>query len=443
MDLSAPAQGTGPRQHFVRDWGTADPAEQFARMRDRLAVGPARLYAADVRAEIQRQRPDALLSELLLLGPLIAAEAERIPAAVLNPTINVVPAPGVPPFGFGFLPAQDEAERARDATFGQAVLDAWDVALPALNAARAENGLPPLEHVLDQGRSAALVLVLTSAAFDFPSSLPPVVQHVGPRLDDPSWSQPWQPPAGDDPLVLVATSSDYQEQEELIARAVAALASLPVRGVVTTGRGIDPATVPAPPAVQVVQSAPHSAVMTHAAAVITHAGHGTSSRLWRPACPSSAYPWGATSSTSRRAWCTPEPGSDWRPRRHRSRSPQQCASSWTTRRTPQPHDDSPSTSQTRPNRTGQSSSSRLSSRRRDPSPLNDKRSESKTRLPRFSGVVFATLNLGCNGFPCNRQSGTDPRSDGQPRQRRLLLQVGSGDSHPEASNMARSLRRGA
>ena len=31
---------------------------------------------------------------------------------------------------------------------------AWDEALPALNAARAEQGLAPLEHVLDQGRSA-------------------------------------------------------------------------------------------------------------------------------------------------------------------------------------------------------------------------------------------------------------------------------------------------
>ena len=29
---------------------------------------------------------------------------------------------------------------------------AWDEGLPALNAARAEQGLEPLEHVLDQGR---------------------------------------------------------------------------------------------------------------------------------------------------------------------------------------------------------------------------------------------------------------------------------------------------
>ena len=68
----------------------------------------------------------------------------------------------------------------------------WDEALPALNDARAEHGLPPLEHVLDQGRSAARVLVLTSRAFDFLGPLPPVVKHVGPRLYDPPWAHTYR-----------------------------------------------------------------------------------------------------------------------------------------------------------------------------------------------------------------------------------------------------------
>ena len=84
--------------HFVRDWGV-DPAEGFARMRDRLALGPAAAYAADVREELERRPAAALLTELLLFGPQVAAEAAGIPCIVLNPTINVVPAPGVPPFG--------------------------------------------------------------------------------------------------------------------------------------------------------------------------------------------------------------------------------------------------------------------------------------------------------------------------------------------------------
>lgn len=244
-------------------------------MRDRLAVGPAALYAADVREEIERRRPAAVLSELLLFGPLVAAEAAQVPAVVLNPTINVIPAAGAPPFGQGFLPATTPQDEARDREVGALVLAAWDEALPALNAARAEQGLPPLEHVLDQGRSAARVLVLTSRAFDFLGPLPPVVKHVGPRLYDPPWAQSWSAPAGADPLVLVALSSKFQDQAQLLQRIVDALRPLAVRGVVTTGLGIDPESVDAPPHVQVVRSAPHAQVLREAALTITHAGHGT------------------------------------------------------------------------------------------------------------------------------------------------------------------------
>ena len=127
-----------------------------------------------------------MLTELLLFGPQVAAEAAGVPYVVLNPTINVVPAPGVPAVRAG-VPARRRPTRTASATGSPARWgwQAWDAALPALNAARAEQGLEPLEHVLDQGRSAALILVLTSAAFDLADGLPPVVKHVGPRLDDP------------------------------------------------------------------------------------------------------------------------------------------------------------------------------------------------------------------------------------------------------------------
>ena len=128
---------------FIRDWEAKEPGGDFARMRDRLAVGPAKLHAADVREEIERRRPAAVLSELLLFGPLVAAEAARVPAVVLNPTINVIPAPGVPPFGQGFLPATTPEEEARDREVGALVMAAWDEALPALNEARASLTPPP------------------------------------------------------------------------------------------------------------------------------------------------------------------------------------------------------------------------------------------------------------------------------------------------------------
>lgn len=265
----------GQDSDFVRDWETADPAEAFARMRDNLAAGPAALYAADVRDEIDRRRPDALLTEMLIFGPLVAAEAAGVPSIVLNPTINIVPAEGVPPFGFGFLPAATPEERERDRVFGGIAMQAWDEALPALNAARAEQGLPPLEHVLDQGRSAARVLVLTSPTFDFAGPLPPAVRYVGPRLEDPPWAGDWTPPPGGDPLALVAMSSEYQGHRELLQKTVDALSGLPLRAVVTTGPGLDPAALRGGPNVEIVESAPHLEVLGNADLVVTHAGHGT------------------------------------------------------------------------------------------------------------------------------------------------------------------------
>jgi MGT family glycosyltransferase len=280
-----------PEGDFIRDWA-AGPAEEFARMRDRLAVGPAAAFAADVREELERQRPAAVLTELLLFGPLVAAEAVGVPSIVLNPTINVVPAPGVPPFGAGLMPASTEAERLEHGELSARVMAGWDEALPALNAARAEHGLAALEHVLDQGRSAARVLVMSSRAFDFTESLPPVVKHVGPRLDDPLWAQDWTPPVGADPLVLVALSAGSQGQDGLLRRIVEGLGTLPVRALVTTGHAIDPATVPAPENVKVVRAAPHREVLREAQLVITHCGHGTTLKALAAGVPIVGLPMG-------------------------------------------------------------------------------------------------------------------------------------------------------
>ncbi|MDQ4069936.1 MAG: glycosyltransferase, partial [Actinomycetota bacterium] len=285
----APHRKTRSRETlFIEDYGP----QGFGAMRDNVAVGPAAAFAADVREELERRPAALVLTELLLFGPVVAAEALGIPCVVLNPTINIVPTEGVPPFGPGFLPATNEEERERDRVVGEQAVELWDVALPALNAARAEQGLAPLEHVLDQGRSAARVLVMTSAAFDFVGPLPPTVRYVGPRLDDMTDCGHWEPPPGDEPLVLVALSSDFQDQEDVLARAVSAMGSLPIRAVVTTGRGIDPETVDAPPNVEVRQLAPHREILREAAAVVTHCGHGTTIKALAAGVPLVCLPMG-------------------------------------------------------------------------------------------------------------------------------------------------------
>ena len=139
---------------------------------------------------------------------------------------------------------------------------------------------------------AARVLVLTSPAFDFAGELPPNVRYTGPQLDDPSWAEPWEPLPGEDPIVLVSLSSAMQDQLALLRKIVAAMATLPVRAVVTTGHAIDPADVPAPSHVQVVRTAPHETVLAHAAAAVNHGGHGTVIKALAAGVPQLVIPMG-------------------------------------------------------------------------------------------------------------------------------------------------------
>jgi MGT family glycosyltransferase len=208
---------------------------------------------------------------------LVGAEATGLPTAALMPNIYLRPAPGLPQFGTGWSPARGPLGRGRDALVASAVRRLWTTGLPALNAARADLGLALVGDLYELLDRCARALVMTSPSFDFPTSaLPANVRYVGPQLDDPDWAgvEDWRP-AGADPLVLVAMSSVFQAQAEVLRRIAAALGRLPVRAVLTTGPAIAPSDVPAPANVRVLRAAPHRQVLSEAALMVTHAGHGS------------------------------------------------------------------------------------------------------------------------------------------------------------------------
>ena len=83
--------------------------------------------------------------------------------------------------------------------------------LPRVNPVVTSFGHPPLHDLFDYLDRCTRVLVMTSPSFDFPPPrLPDNVRYVGPQVDDPHWAtqRPWQR-KGEEPLVLVATSSVY------------------------------------------------------------------------------------------------------------------------------------------------------------------------------------------------------------------------------------------
>lgn len=272
---SAPQRRTTAREDDVlKDWECRTPLGAVLRLRDRLIAGPSARFAADVVAALDRERFDAVLADGILLGALVGAEARAVPSAALVGTVYLAPSRARPPLG-QLPPARGWMGRLRDHA-GFVLLNLlWDGGLRSLNAARTRYGLDPLAHLWGQWDRAARVLMLTGSAFDDPPPDAPNVRYVGPILEDLPADGALELPPGEDPLVVVGLSSSYMDQARLLSRIAQALASMPVRGVITTGPAVDPTGIPAAGNVRVVRSAAHSELIPKADLVITHAGHGT------------------------------------------------------------------------------------------------------------------------------------------------------------------------
>jgi UDP:flavonoid glycosyltransferase YjiC (YdhE family) len=269
---------TPPRRGVLRGWTPAVFRVPGIEAHSTATVCGA--WATNVAAELRYATADAVAADHLLLGPLVAAEALGVPAAVLVHTIYPWPTPGLPPYGPGWLPARGPLGRLREA-LGRAA-EQWIYAREGrelLNTARAQLGLGVLPSPLGQYARAARVLVLTSPAFDLVTpALPPNARHVGWVRPQPGPAAKWTPPwPADDPrpLVLVSLSTAQQGQAALLQRVVDALGALPVRGLVTVGPALDQGAFRAPANVALETFVPHARVMPLAAVLVSQCGHGT------------------------------------------------------------------------------------------------------------------------------------------------------------------------
>jgi MGT family glycosyltransferase len=295
-------------RHFTREVRTEDligdaaaktPIGALNRSLERLVFGPAPVVAEETRRAIDRERPDVVAVDGLMPGALIAAEAAGIPRVVLFHMPEYMPGPGRPAAGPGFLPRTDLVGRLRDGLMTRLFFRQLKAYLPAYNDARRVFGLAPIgtpRELVEQYHRADLRLMLTSRAFDFPITPPPPnLRYVGPVLDDPDWAGAWQSPwteADSRALVVASLSSTFQDQRGALQRIIAALGTLPVRGLVTLGPAMAGERFDVPENVVVVNSAPHARVLPHAAAMITHAGHGTVMRALVHGVPLLCLPMG-------------------------------------------------------------------------------------------------------------------------------------------------------
>jgi len=280
----------------MRDYEAKSPVDLLGRLRDKMFVGPAAAIARDVLDALDRVGADAIVASEMQLGAMAAAESAHVPCVVLSPNIYLLPRPGVPPFGPGFQPMGGPLGALRDWIVRTTMIRTFGKGTAQFNATRHELGLPPVSHPFDQFERVTRHLVMTSPAFDFGADASPSrVVYTGPMLDDPDWAEPWQSPwpATDTrPLVLVGFSTTFQNQVDALRRVIAALGTMPVRAVVTIGPGLGAASFPAPSNVHVCASAPHSEILRHASATITHAGHGTVMRALAAGVPLVCMPMG-------------------------------------------------------------------------------------------------------------------------------------------------------
>jgi UDP:flavonoid glycosyltransferase YjiC (YdhE family) len=285
-----------PASDFVRAWEPGNPLKAFTRQRDRVAFGPALAYAEDLLDVLEGWSADVLVIDRTLFGAMLAAEKSGLPTAVLVSNCYLPPMPGRPAPGAGFLPARGLFGRLRDHFCSAVIKRLFATGLPTFNAARAQLGLAPLRHPLEQLDRADRILVMSSHTFDFmASTFPPNVRYVGPMLADPVWAQPWVSPwpaDHPDPLVLVGFSSTFQNQHTMLQRLMDAIALLPVRALVTLGPAMHQEPFRTPPNVVIRDSAPHAVVLQETSVVLTHAGHGTVIRALAHGVPLVCLPMG-------------------------------------------------------------------------------------------------------------------------------------------------------
>ena len=270
-----PAQSDDPLQDWRRHW----PPSVVKAVCQAVITGPASQYAQDTLHYINAFRPNLVVSNELLFGCLIAAEAAGLDCAIL--TANLWSYPGrreLPPFGPGWGVARNRFEQHRQEA-GHGMVGGWyDAGLRDLNRARQELHLPALSHSLDQLEIAQTRILGTSRAFDLPHTDDGFI-YAGPLFDSLRPHSPSPLIAPDQPNILRSFSTTYQNQSSLFARCLKALEPLDAKVIVTTGPAVDPERLPRTRNAHIARYIPHDEIVPWCDLVVSHGGHGT---LLRP-----------------------------------------------------------------------------------------------------------------------------------------------------------------
>lgn len=247
--------------------------------------------AADFAAALEAVRPDVALVDVTCFGAKAVAEREGVAWAESRPFLLEEAAPGLPPFGLGLRPMAGPLGRIRDRALSP-VSTSFDrkARLPTVNAGRRAAGLPDLRRGDEWRHRAPLTLYWTAEPFEYARALPAGVVAVGPGLWDTGEESELDLPEDERPLVLVACSSEFQDDGEIAAAALAGLGGR-LRLAITTA-GVDPATLGESGDALVARFLPHGPLLDRASAVVCHGGMGVTQKALAHGVPVCVVPWG-------------------------------------------------------------------------------------------------------------------------------------------------------
>jgi MGT family glycosyltransferase len=273
------------------DWRASRP-QAALRSAVRVFCARAEHDAPDLRRAIDEERPDAVLVDIQSWGGLAAAEAWGGPWAAFCPYPLPLPSRDAPPFGPGLPPARGPLGRLRDRALRPLVFGTVErTVVSQLNKVRARLDLASVDATAMFTRPP-LLLYMTAEPFEYPrSDWPANVRLVGPcAWDPPAEPPPWLADVRR-PLVLVTTSSEFQDDGRLVRTALAALAQEDVE-VVATLPAADTAGFDVPANARVLPFVPHGPLLERAACVVTHGGMGATQKAIARGVPVCAVPFG-------------------------------------------------------------------------------------------------------------------------------------------------------
>jgi UDP:flavonoid glycosyltransferase YjiC (YdhE family) len=142
----------------------------------------------------------------------------------------------------------------------------------------------PLDDFAQLFTTPPLLLYLTAEPFEYPrSDWPPSVRMVSPCC----WDPPTEPPSWlaelERPLVLISTSSEFQDDGRLVTIALEALAHEDVNVVATVPAQLQATAVPANARLEPFVS--HTPLLARAACAVTHGGAGATQKALAAGVP--------------------------------------------------------------------------------------------------------------------------------------------------------------